>query len=312
MILEFLLVLSRDSIAPKLVLFSLGEEKENMTTRRVTSRLQLDEVGRWSELKIEIIKKYAHAYTTILHKYKFAPVYIDGFAGAGQHVSKSSGQTIDGSPSVAFAVDPPFSEFHLVDLDGHRVSNLKQLAGDRRDVHVYHGDCNTVLISEVFPQTLFSPKKRALAILDPYGLHLNWEVIAEAGRSKHTEIFLNFPVADMHRNVFWHNPSEVAPEDIERMNRFWGDDSWRDIVYISTPTLFGEEKGKDANTTEEIVKAFKTRLAKVAGFEYVPDPVPMRNAKNAVIYYLFFAGPNGTGGKIVREIFSKYKREGAF
>ncbi len=288
-----------------------SEEKVKMT-RRATSRLELDEIGSWSELKIDIIRKYAHAYTTILHKYHFDPVYIDGFAGAGQHVSKASGNTVDGSPSVAFAVQPPFKEFHLVDLDGHRAQNLKTLARNRTDVTVYNGDCNSVLLKEVFPKTLLQTNKRALAILDPYGLHLNWDVIAEAGRSKRAEIFLNFPVADMNRNVFWHDPVGVDPEDISRMNRFWGDESWKDIVYISTPTLFGDETGKDANATAEIAKAFKKRLVNVAGFKYVPDPVPMRNAKNAVIYYLFFATQNETGGRIVKDIFEKYKREGAF
>src|SRR5579875_2313911 len=99
--------------------------------RRAASRLELDEVGRWSELKIDVIRKYAHAYTTILHQYRFRPIYIDGFAGAGQHISRASGETIQGSPSVAFGVQPPFAEFHLVDLDGHRVNNLRSLAKDR-------------------------------------------------------------------------------------------------------------------------------------------------------------------------------------
>ena len=83
-------------------------------TRRVSSRLELDEVGRWSELKIEIIRKYAHAYTSILRSHKFRPIYIDGFAGAGQHISKTSVDMIPGSPAVAFSVEPSFAEFHLV------------------------------------------------------------------------------------------------------------------------------------------------------------------------------------------------------
>ena len=169
-----------------------------------------------------------------------------------------------------------------------------------------------VLLERVFPRTLSSPNNRALAILDPYGLHLDWEVVAAAGRSKRAEIFLNFPVADMHRNVFWHDPSGVAPEDIGRMNRFWGGESWREVVYTSQPTLFGDQTSKDLNTTEAVAKAFQTRLKDVAGFGYVPEPVPMRNSRNGIIYYLFFATPNATGAKIVREIFDKYRREGAF
>ena len=53
----------------------------------------LDKVGKWSELKLEIFKKYVRAYTTILgakgRKLKY--IYIDAFAGAGECISKETG-----------------------------------------------------------------------------------------------------------------------------------------------------------------------------------------------------------------------------
>ncbi len=42
--------------------------------------MQIDEVGNWSEIKLEIIQKYAVAYSTILSKKKnLHHVYIDAF-----------------------------------------------------------------------------------------------------------------------------------------------------------------------------------------------------------------------------------------
>ena len=70
----------------------------------------LDEVGIWSELKLEIIRKYANAYTRILRnngRFPLLPMYVDGFAGAGQHISKATGEIINGSPLEAFSVDRP-------------------------------------------------------------------------------------------------------------------------------------------------------------------------------------------------------------
>jgi len=99
-----------------------------------------DEIGYWSEIKLDIIREYAAAYTRILSSQsspKFYHIYIDAFAGAGTHISKSTGQM------------------------------------------------------------------------------------------KSIEIFLNFPVADMNRNVLWRKPDEVSRSQIKRMNRFWGDGSWR-------------------------------------------------------------------------------------
>ena len=39
----------------------------------------------------------------------------------------------------------------------------------------------------------------------------------------------------------------------------------------------------------------------------VPDPLPMRNEKNAVVYYLFFASPKPVAERIIKAIFTKYR-----
>jgi three-Cys-motif partner protein len=55
------------------------------------------------------------------------------------------------------------------------------------------------------------------------------------------------------------------------------------------------------------VKAFQKRIKTVAGFEFVPDPMPMRNTNNAVVYYLFFASQAPVAKKIITDIFKKYR-----
>ncbi len=144
---------------------------------------------------------------------------------------------------------------------------------------------------------------------DPYGLHLDWQVIKAAADSKVTEIFLNFPVMDMQMNVFGANPEGVSDDSRARMTRFWGDESWRQAAYETTPGLFGDMEEK--SSIERIAKAFQSRLKEAAGFSYVSDPIPMRNTKNAIVYYLYFAAHNATAHKIVNYIFeqtSKYGR----
>jgi hypothetical protein len=59
---------------------------------------------------------------------------------------------------------------------------------------VYEGDCNRVLLEDVFPKVRYEDYRRALCILDPYKLNPDWTVVAKAGG--------------------------VAPAQIERMNRF--------------------------------------------------------------------------------------------
>jgi three-Cys-motif partner protein len=119
-------------------------------------------------------------------------------------------------------------------------------------------------------------------------------------------MFLNFPVMDMNRNSIWKNPGRVSQDGIERMTKFWGDESWKQAAYAESPqgSFFGPEMVKQSN--DEIVAAFRQRLKKVAGFKFVPEPLPMRNSINAVVYYLFFASPKPVAEEIITYIFHKY------
>lgn len=276
--------------------------------------MQLEEVGYWSEIKLDIIREYAQAYSKIMSSPKqkqhgLSHIYVDAFAGAGKHISKTTKDEIEGSPIIAANTIPSFTEYHFIDLNGKKVEYLRKLFADRGDVFIHEGNCNSILLKKVFPKLQFADYRRGLCLLDPYGLHLNWEIIHEAGRLKTIDMFLNFPVADMNRNVFWRNPNGVAQEDILRMNAFWGDDSWRNAAYKSERGLFGPIEEKTDN--ESVVAAFRDRLKKVAGFSNVPSPIPMRNKNKATVYYLFFASQKPVAGQIVSEIFDKYRNRGA-
>jgi len=272
--------------------------------------MRFDVINYWSEVKLDILREYAQAYSTILAAQKnptLDHIYIDGFAGAGIHFSKQRKGFVPGSPLNALSIDPPFKEFHLIDLDQQKSDYLQTLVREQPNAFVYNEDCNKVLLEKVFPRCRFEQYKRALSVLDPYGLHLNWQVLKLAGQMKSVEIFLNFPVADMNRNVLWMNPKDVEQDQIERMNTFWGDDSWRPVAYSTSGNLFGFEEKTDNIT---VAKAFQKRLRDVAGFSYVPEPLPMRNSKSAIIYYLFFASQKPVAANIVTQIFSKYKNRG--
>jgi three-Cys-motif partner protein len=122
------------------------------------------------------------------------------------------------------------------------------------------------------------------------------------------EIFLNFMIMDANRNVLWGNPDGVKPDQIERMNAFWGDDSWREAAYAACRGLFGDMTEK--TPPEAIIQAYRTRLREKAGFKFVPNPMPMRNIKGVPIYYLFFASHNEVGSRIATAILNKYRTKG--
>jgi three-Cys-motif partner protein len=270
---------------------------------------KIDEIGPWSEVKLDILKRYAVEYSKILSNQKnpsFFHVYIDAFAGAGFHLSKTTGEMVRGSPLNALLVQPAFREYHLIDLDGDKVVGLSKIIGNRRDVFLYEGDCNRVLLEKVFPKVLRKDFRRGLCLLDPYGLTLDWNVIQTAGAMQSLDVFINFPIYDININVLHHDPETVLPMHAARMTAFWGDESWRTVAYEkSDPDLFGNvDLGKISN--EKFASAFRERLMKVAGFKKVPTPLPMRNSKGSTVYYLFLASQKGTAQNIVDHIFTKF------
>jgi three-Cys-motif partner protein len=268
---------------------------------------KFDEVGKWSIKKLEIIEKYASAYTKVFSKrgQHLKKYYIDGFSGAGLHLEKRTGQRIDGSPTRALKVTPPFDGFYFIDFNKDKTDYLESLCGERSDVTIVHDDAN-VYLRKLLPTIWYEKHNRALCVLDPYGLHLDWDVIELAGKSRAVDLFLNFPVMDMNRNAIWRQPDGAPPEGIERMNRFWGDESWRRAAYAESPqgNLFGGvEEEKQPNRA--IVSSFRDRLKEVGGFKYVPEPLPMTNSKNVDVYYLFFASPKPVAETIIKDIFKR-------
>ncbi|MDO8737119.1 MAG: three-Cys-motif partner protein TcmP [Thermoleophilia bacterium] len=273
--------------------------------------VEFDEIGYWSEVKLEIVKRYAAAYSKILSAQTNHPlhhVYIDAFAGPGTNISKATGEFIPGSPLNALNINPPFREFFLIDIDTRKVEALRDIVGNKPDVHIYQGDCNPILMEKVFPNVRFEDFRRGLCLLDPYKLNLNWEIIKTAGEMGTIDMFLNFPVMDMNRNSLWRNPENVGDNGIAKMNAFWGDESWRDVAYTTENNLFGFAEKKDNDT---IAEGFRKRLVEVAGFKQVPAPIPMRNSNNATVYYLFFASQKPVASGIVKHIFDKYRDQKA-
>ena len=276
--------------------------------------MKLDEIGIWSEIKLDIIKEYADSFTKIMKSQEWCKgyVYIDAFADPGVHISKRTGELIPGSPWNAIEIDNPFTEYHYIDIDKKKTEFLSGLTGDRTDINIYQEDCNEILTEKILPSLPYKSYKRALCILDPYGLHLNWKTIMTAAQQRTTEIFLNFPLMDMNRNVLHKDLLTAEPDQIERMNRFCGTDDWQEILYKedSQLNLFGDAyRVKIVDSNAKLGGWFKKeRLQTAAGFKFVPEPLLMRNSTGGPLFFLFFASHDETGKRIVTDIFNKYRK----
>lgn len=268
---------------------------------------KFDKIGFWSEMKLDIIEKYGKAYTNALKNKNFTTYYIDGFSGGGTHLTKNNLREIPGSSLRALEIEPAFNEYHFIDLDSKKIKALeKKVVDSGRRAFVHEGDCNLIL-KKIFPEIQYKNYKRAFCLLDPYGLHLDWEIIKIAGNLKTIDLIINFPTMSMNRAAFWKNYQNLPPEMLEPMNKFWGNESWKDAAYKDEPNLFGTQKIKKSNN--EIAFAFQKRLKDVAKFKFVSEPLPMNNSNGSTLYYLFFASQQALANRICSEIFDKYRKK---
>jgi three-Cys-motif partner protein len=269
-------------------------------------------IGSWSEMKIQIVRDYAQAYSGIMnHQAKWLKnyAYIDGFAGAGKHKSRRTNQEVDGSPRAVLQIDPPFPEYHFVELDPKRAALLKDLEAVRPGcVTVHHGDANEKLLNDILPRFQRKLFTRALLLLDPYNIGIDWRVTQAAGASRAIDMFLNFMVMDANMNAIHLDPETVEPEQAARMDRFWGDNTWRNVMYRK-PTGFlpgfqPDRPEKQSNDT--LATAFAARLRSKAGFAHVAKPLQVRSDTGRVLYYLYFASHNDTALKIATHLLREW------
>ena len=104
---------------------------------------------------------------------------------------------------------PPFDGFYFIDMDPTKRPTCKSCARGTETLKFTRGIPTRIWRRGFCRRSNFANFNRALCLLDPYGLQIDWEVLRLAGQSKAVDMFLNFPVMDMNRNAIWRNPGKV-------------------------------------------------------------------------------------------------------
>jgi three-Cys-motif partner protein len=272
---------------------------------------EADPIGFWSEIKLEILRQYLQPYARIMGNQSWCRGfwYIDGFAGKGRHISETTGEVVKGSPLIALDTEPPFERLVFIDLDPAHLEWLRQKVSDRPEVTLVCGDANQAVLG-ILDQLPWESRKRAVCLLDPYGLHVEWGVVEKAGKQRTIDLFLNFPVVDVNRNALRGELDLVSPETRCRMTALWGDESWVDLCFAQPQRdLFGSEFRRKVRGYRPLKDAFRNRLKERAGFAAVPEPILMRNEQGGPLYYLFFATQrSNSAAPIVTDIFNAQRQ----
>lgn len=290
---------------------------------------KLDAIGAWSEEKLELLRRYLVAYTNImaLQKKKWLKnfSYVDAFAGSvtperkkvkGQDANlllpgfddeedEAAVQYVDGSPLVALKTKPSFDGYYFNDINQARIQEkiaplMEQYPNKK--IYVECGDCNDFLLNKIIPRFPKDSYKRAFVFIDPYGLQVQWETIKALGETETFDIFINFPVHGITRQLRDQPPS---PEMRKLINSIMGDDKWYDIVYSSYEmSLLGSPLiVRNKSVAEDLAFMYSSNLKRC--FEHVSPPRIMRQQTSSPLYALILASHAGLAVKKMNEIFTR-------
>ncbi len=252
--------------------------------------LVVQDVGAWALEKHGFLQRYIEASsgprrTFLTPRDGYPPAgagFIDLFAGPGRARIRETKVFIPGSPIVALEhARQPFTKVISIELEPENVSALRartEKYGDRAEV--LQGDCNEIIdraIGRIPSQGL------NLALIDPYGLEpLRFDTLRKLAQVKRMDLMLHFPVADMKRNI-----TNVRREAYAGfIDRFLG-------VPVEIKLL---------SDIPQLIDLLRKQL-KPYGYEQEQvRSVPVRNSKNAPLYYLVYISKHPKGSEIWKSL----------
>lgn len=267
--------------------------------------------GDWTEKKLELLRKYLPAYTTVLEGNQrgrwFTRHYIDAFAGSGdrEHQDPESGLTEikEGSTKIALDTLPPFHRFLFIESGRQNVVALRDLADkckpDGSIVEVKQGDANTELVSWC---KSISNKDRAVVFIDPYGMQLEWRTLEALAETGAVDVWLLFPLG-MGVNRLLTRRTLPPVEWQDKLTRVLGTDDWKEAFYRTDPqqNLFGDTNYiRDASIDaigDYVLKRLSSIFTKVADNAYV-----LRNSNRNPMFLFCFAASNAKGAEVGMKI----------
>jgi three-Cys-motif partner protein len=275
----------------------------------------------WTEEKLNRVRKYLVAYTTIMSKQSFRFAYIDAFAGTGYRTLKRQQnqkelmfpefaeqdtlQFTAGSARIALQIRPRFTKYIFIEKDESRFSELKKLKDEfpdiQDDIILINADSNGYL--QDLCRNYSWRKNRAVLFLDPFGMQVRWETIEAIAETRAIDLWILFPLG-VAVNRLLRRDAQINPAWRQRLNDMFGTEDWFDAFYETRASvnLFGEQVSTEKiGDFGSISRYFVNRLSQI--FAGVADnPLPLYNSRGNPLYLLCFATGNPKGAKTAIKI----------
>lgn len=282
--------------------------------------------GAWTDEKLERVRKYLCAYTTIFRANErarfFRTTYVDAFAGTGRHVSSGAppvelmlipevstdpeaSSFKKGSAAIALEVQPQFDRYIFIETDPEKAEELGGLRARHPDMSdrilVVRDDANDALMR--FARETDWDTNRAVVFLDPYGMSVEWSTIEALGHTKAIDLWVLFPLGQAVNRLLMKNQVPTGGW-ADALTRCFGTEEWKAEFYEPSAqmSLLGEAPGiEKVATFDSIAGFFKRRLA-TCFCKVADNSLRLCNSRNTPLFLLCFAAANEKGAKTAIKI----------
>lgn len=289
--------------------------------------------GAWTEEKLNAFEKYVNAYLTIMNKYRgqydWKLIYFDGFAGSGSRNEDTTSEDnqlmidlIDEHQITAEELTPykgaaervlniaqdGFDFYYFIDKDAASSSQLQEkLKPNQKDkrLEFRHSDANTE-VSKLADAMRKNSKLKALVLLDPFGMQVDWSSI-EKLKGTSTDLWILIPTGVIVNRLL---DRKCKLTHIEKLTSFFGkDEAFLKNYFYDTRqenTLFGETEvvEKVQEPIRMIANLYIQQMKTI--FKYVTEePLVLYNTRNTPIFHFACASNNESAVKIAHEIINK-------
>lgn len=278
--------------------------------------------GNWTALKLERVRKYLRAYTTIMSKQPFRFAYIDAFAGTGYRTLKESGNAtelmlprmyeedvkkfFDGSARVALEVTPRFSKYIFIEKNETRFGELQRLLEEfpdlQTDIKLVQDEANSYL-QELCNHDWLRSRRRAVLFLDPYGMAVKWNTIEAIANTQAIDLWILFPLG-MAVNRLLRKDAKINRTVQNTLNEFFGTEDWFKEFYKNdeSPSLFGPLSGQQKVADFDSIEAYFIERLESVFTKVAKNPLRLYNRRNNPLYLLCFAAGNPKGASTAVKI----------
>jgi len=243
--------------------------------------------GAWSTIKLLTILNYVPIYTKIIPRHFPSMHYIELLAGTGLCKIRETQDIVAGSTLIASTVSyKPFDKYILIEKDQRCAEALKKrMKTVTPNAIVLNQDCNDCITEAL---DMLPVRGHYLAFVDCEGLDVDWSTMKYL-LSKPGDLLFTFQsqfVARVRGKAI-----KGGKGDEEKLNRFYGDDRWR-----------------ECKSPEDLVVAYANKLMERRG---IIIPIYVKGPRGFRYYVIYGTRTTATGSPWVKGVtYLKQRVEG--